>query len=135
MKKHIQSTFDISKNYMLSVAEAMPESSYNFKPSGDVWTFNELINHIAYGIQWWEANYVKLKETKWDQPSAKANKKETIQHLQKSFEALQETLTNVKLTDEIVKGFYSTFDHISHHRGQATVFLRLKGITPPDYVF
>jgi len=135
MKKHIQSTLDISKNYMLAVAEAMPDNAYDFKPVAEVFTFNELINHISYGIQWWEANYVKLKETKWDPPSAKANKNETIKYLQANFQALQESLDNAKLTDEIVKGFYSTLDHVSHHRGQATVFLRLKGITPPDYVF
>jgi uncharacterized damage-inducible protein DinB len=135
MKKHIQSTLEISKNYMLAVAEAMPENSFDFKPTNDVYTFNELINHISYGIQWWEANYIKLKETKWDPPSAKANNQETIKHLQLCFDALQESLNNVKLNDEIVKGFYSTFDHISHHRGQATMHLRLKGVTPPDYVF
>ena len=135
MKKHIQSTLDISKNYMLAVADAMPENLYNFKPTDEVYSFNELINHIAYGIQWWEANYIKLKETKWDPLSAKANKKETIKYLQQCFDALQESLNSVKLNDEIVKGFYSSFDHISHHRGQATVHLRLNGITPPDYVF
>jgi uncharacterized damage-inducible protein DinB len=135
MKKHIQSTLDISKNYMLAVAEAMPENLYNFKPTNEVYAFNELINHIAYGIQWWEANYIKLKETKWDPPSAKANRKESLKYLQQCFEALQETLNNVKLNDEIVKGFYSIFDHISHHRGQATIHLRLNGITPPEYVF
>ncbi|HEY3429898.1 MAG TPA: DinB family protein [Cyclobacteriaceae bacterium] len=135
MKKYIQSTLDISKNYMVAVAEAMPENLYDTKPTEEVWTFNELINHIAYGIHWWEANYVKLKETKWDPPSAKAGKKETIKYLQQSFEDLQKTLNNEKLTDESVKGFYSTFDHISHHRGQATMHLRLKGITPPEYVF
>ena len=135
MKKYIQSTLDISKNYMLAVAEAMPENLYNFKPTNEVYTFNELINHIAYGIQWWEANYIKLKETKWDPPSAKANKKETIKQLQKSFQSLEETLNNEKLTDERVKGFYSTLDHVSHHRGQATLHLRLNGITPPEYAF
>lgn len=135
MKKYIQSTLDISKTYMLAVAEAMPENLYNSKPVPEVYTFIELINHIAYGMQWWEANYVKLKETAWEPPSAKASKKETIKHLQQCFEALQETLDNTKLTDETVKGFYSTFDHISHHRGQATMHLRLNGITPPDYVF
>lgn len=135
MKKHIQSTLDISKNYMLAVADAMPEKLYSFKPTNEVYTYNELINHIAYGIQWWEANYIKLKETKWDPSSAKANKKETIKYLQQCFDALQESLNSAKLNDEIVKGFYSTFDHISHHRGQATIHLRLNGITPPDYVF
>lgn len=135
MKKHIQSTFDITKNYMLAVAEAMPENSYEFKPVAEVWTFNELINHIAYGIQWWEANYVKMTETAWNPPASKAGKKETIKNLQQCFAALQETLSKITLNDDTVKGFYSTFEHIAHHRGQATVYLRLKGITPPDYIF
>jgi uncharacterized damage-inducible protein DinB len=28
---------------------------------------------------------------------------------------------------------YRLLDHVAHHRGQAIVYLRLKGITPPDY--
>ena len=38
------------------------------------------------------------------------------------------------------KGIFSTMDvmlgvmiHMTHHRGQAEVYLRLKGITPPEY--
>ena len=30
---------------------------------------------------------------------------------------------------------WSYFTHTSHHRGQAEVYLRVKGIKPPDYVF
>lgn len=135
MKKHIQTTFDITKNYMLAVAEAMPENSYDYKPVAEVFTFNELMNHIAYGIQWWEGNYVKQTEIAWNPPAPKSGKKETIKNLQQCFAALQETINKTTLSDEIVKGIYSTFEHIAHHRGQATVFLRLKGVTPPDYVF
>lgn len=135
MKKHIQSTLDITKNYMLAVAEAMPENSYDFKPVAEVWTYNDLINHIAYGIQWWEANYVKMTETAWNPPAPKSGKKESIKNLQQCFSGLQETLNKTSLTEDHVKGLYSTFEHIAHHRGQATVYLRLKGITPPDYVF
>jgi len=31
--------------------------------------------------------------------------------------------------------YWSYFTHTAHHRGQAEVYLRLKGIKPPDYVF
>jgi uncharacterized damage-inducible protein DinB len=135
MKTNILSTLEISKNYTLAIADAMPDNLYNFKPTGEVMTYNELMNHMAYGIQWWEANYVKQVETKWDPPAAKNNKKDSIKNLQQCFGALQESINREKLTDEKVKGFFSTMEHIAHHRGQATVHLRLNGITPPEYIF
>ena len=30
--------------------------------------------------------------------------------------------------------FYLTRDHVTHHRGQMVVYLRLKGLEPPQYV-
>ncbi len=48
---------------MLAVATAMPDNGYGFKPAEEVWDFRELIHHIAYGIQWWEDNYIKGKKT------------------------------------------------------------------------
>ncbi|MEM6517680.1 MAG: DinB family protein, partial [Bacteroidota bacterium] len=27
-----------------------------------------------------------------------------------------------------------TIDHVTHHRGQATIYLRMNGIKPPDYI-
>lgn len=135
MKTYITSTLENSRNYTLAVAEAMPENLYNFKPTAEVWTFNELINHIAYGIQWWEDNFVKKTETKWNPPAAKINKKETIKYLQQCYQHLQETLRNEKLTDDTLKGFNATIDHVTHHRGQAVLHLRLNGIATPEYVF
>lgn len=75
MKETLLSTLENSRNYTLAVAEAMPESSYNFKPAGGGWNFRELMHHIAYGIQWWEENYIKGNEITWDQPPAKTAKK------------------------------------------------------------
>jgi uncharacterized damage-inducible protein DinB len=31
--------------------------------------------------------------------------------------------------------FWGGFTHAAHHRGQAEVYLRLKGVTPPSYKF
>ena len=61
MTEHVLSTLDNSRKYTLAVADAMPESGYNTRPSEEVWDFRELLHHIAYGIQWWEDNYIHGK--------------------------------------------------------------------------
>lgn len=43
----IQRTFDVFSNYILMAAEMMPESSYGFRPTPDVRTFGEQINHAT----------------------------------------------------------------------------------------
>jgi len=89
----------------------------------------------CYGIEWWENNFIQGKKVEWDQPPAKSNKKEVIAYLNKAYTSLKDTIGKGKLADDAVKGFYTTLDHITHHRGQAIVYLRCKGITPPEYVY
>ena len=135
MKEHLAITLENSKNYTLAVAELMPEKDYNFKPVDSIWNFRELLHHIAYGIEWWQDNYINDKKTAWDQPPAKANKKEVIAYLNKTYASLKDAINKPRLPGKAVEGFYATLDHISHHRGQATVYLRCKDITPPAYVY
>jgi uncharacterized damage-inducible protein DinB len=135
MKEQLLATLENSKSYTLAVAELMPENAYNFKPAGAGWNFRELLHHIAYGIQWWEDNFIKGKKVDWDQPAAKVNKKDVIAYLNKAYASLKDTISKEKLTDEAVKGFHATIDHITHHRGQAVLYLRCNGITPPEYVY
>jgi uncharacterized damage-inducible protein DinB len=133
MKEQLSATLENSKTYTLAVANLMPEKDYEFKPVNEIWNFRELLHHIAYGIEWWEDNYIKDKKTEWDQPPAIANKKEVIAYLNKAFASLKDTISKNKLSNEAINGFHATLDHITHHRGQATIYLRGKGITPPAY--
>lgn len=135
MKEQIISTLQTSRVYTLAVAEAMPENSYDFKPAAAGWHFRELLHHIAYGIQWWEQNYILKTETAWEQPPARRNKQEVIKYLNDAFSSLEKAAGKQKLTDDVVKGFHATLDHITHHRGQAVVYLRCHGITPPEYTY
>jgi uncharacterized damage-inducible protein DinB len=135
MKEQLLTTLESSQNYTLAVAEAMPESAYNFKPAGGGWNFRELMHHIAYGIQWWEENHIKGNEVPWDQPPAKNSKQEIINYLNTAYSSVKNTLGKRKLTDDAVNGFHATIDHTTHHRGQAVVYLRCNGITPPDYTY
>ena len=135
MKEHLSTVLENSKNYTLAVANLMTEKDYEFKPTGEVWNFRELLHHIAYGIEWWEDNYIKDKKTEWNQPPARHSKQEVIAYLNKAYASLRDTIGKGKLSTEAVKGFHATIDHITHHRGQATIYLRCKGITPPAYVY
>ena len=92
MTEHVLSTLDNSRKYTLAVADAMPESGYNTRPSEEVWDFMELLHHIAYGIQWWEDNYIQGKKTGWDPPPVKATKKEVMEYLENAYSSLKKTM-------------------------------------------
>jgi uncharacterized damage-inducible protein DinB len=133
MKEFLITTLENSKTYTLAVAELMPEKEYEFKPAETIWNFRELLHHIAYGIEWWESNFIKGKNVEWDQPAPKATKKEVIAYLNKAYASVKETISQGKPGNDAIKGFHATMDHITHHRGQATIYLRCKGFTPPAY--
>jgi uncharacterized damage-inducible protein DinB len=124
-----------SRSYTLAVAEAMPIKLDNYKPAADVWTFREQLHHIAYGIEWWNDNFVKGIKTAWAPPAASKSRKEVLGYLNQAYDSLKETLTSAPLNDDRVKGFHATIDHITHHRGQCIVYLRINSVAPPEYTY
>ena len=135
MKAQLLSTIENSMGYTLAVAEAMPEDRYNFRPSSSVWNFLELMNHITYGIKWYSENYIQKIETTWEPPAPHETKEATIKSLEQSFVALKKDLDGIELNEDRIHGVYSTLDHITHHRGQATTYLRCNDIKPADYIY
>ena len=135
MKEQLTSLLENSKQNTLNEANAMPEKDYVFRPVKEVWSFGELLHHIAYGIEWWEANFVKGTKTEWAPPASVTGKKEVIAYLNNAYGALATTISQPGLSAEAVAGFHATLDHITHHRGQATTYLRCNGIAAPDYMY
>lgn len=135
MKEQLLETLKNSRNYTLSVAEAMPQGSYDFKPSAEVWNYGEQMNHIAYGITWCIENYINGREVAWNEPPAKDTREDNIAYLNEVYDALKSTVENQEITGNAAHGFYATIDHITHHRAQAVIYLRCNGITPPGYIY
>lgn len=135
MKAQLLSTLENSRQYTLGVADLMPETQYGFKPAKDVMSFGELMDHIAYGIHWWEENYVKMKELEWAPPAPVKNKAALQASLDTAYQSLKKTINTQELGEAAVNGFHSTLHHIAHHRGQAITYLRCKDIAPPEYVY
>lgn len=135
-----------AKAYTLKVAAMMPEKDYNFKPVADEITFGEQLLHIAQNMNWLSATYL-LGSKQHSKSDAKLSGKQTIINILSatydSVLAVHSRLTTKQL-DETVPFFAGPMtrrqvlilmhDHQTHHVGQLIVYLRLKGIKPPEYV-
>ncbi|MDB4902353.1 MAG: damage-inducible protein DinB [Mucilaginibacter sp.] len=143
MVKEWQRAKDYSKAYL----DAMPADGYAFKPTPEIRSFAQQMLHLADG------NYglVGVASGK-PNPLGKASDEKTIEPTKEAVtkavmdsydwvintlqgmtpEQLQET---VKFANQDITRsgmFGKAFEHQTHHRGQTTVYLRLKGVTPPN---
>ena len=134
-----------AKEYTLKMAELMPEEYYDFKPVPEEMSFKQQLLHIADNIEWLCSSYLFVpKESKID--TAVKSKAAVIKILSDAYDMGTTAHHNLsdKQLDEIVPFFAGPMtrrqilillhDHQSHHLGQLIVYLRLKGIKPPDYI-
>jgi hypothetical protein len=145
-----------SGEFTLAVAKSMPAESYNFRPSPEEMSFGQLMAHIA-GINVNAcANASGLarpafpaKITEWakDPLKIEIDKDTVVLFMSDSFAFCNQAVAAMtpERLDKVVgpparnmTGFewlWAYFTHTAHHRGQAEVYLRVKGLKPPDYVF
>ena len=152
MREFIQD-WQISKQFTLDVANAMPAELYDFKPNPDEMTFGEQMIHIAV------ANIFRFQQISGVRPSfpfdlgnlPPSDKTSATKFLEQSFDFViavlpQITAEQLKRTFHIPswKGrndpdaramILNMFVHTAHHRAQCEVYMRVKGIKPPDYTF
>ena len=143
--------WQISKQFTLEVAEKMPESDYGFKATPAEMSFGGLMVHIADSsvYRFWQLSGAK-PPYKPAQEEAKLSKAEILDRLVKSFDYVIQVLPTLTPDqwDKSMKVDWkgrpeatgrqmalNMFVHVAHHRAQAEVYLRLKGIAPPTYTF
>ena len=135
-----------AKLYALKMAELMPEEYYDFKPVPEEMSFREQLLHIAQNMQWLSTSYFFQDKNKIGKNTDMKDKASVIKVLSDAYDmglAAHKSITSKQL-DEMVDFFAGPMtrrqililmhDHQSHHLGQIIVYLRLKGIKPPDYV-
>ncbi|ULC58377.1 DinB family protein [Flaviramulus sp. BrNp1-15] len=140
-----------SRKYLVLVAETMPEEKYNFKASPESLTFAENLMHIGYAIDWHSQSLLGGRESRdWKTDTVfkvdNKSKEEMISIIDKTFD---ETIKLIKHFDTTQlenkldyfgldrtkrQIFLLLADHITHHRGQMLVYMRLNGLVPPRYV-
>ena len=135
-----------AKTYTLQVAEAMPEEFYDYRPTDDQMSFRDQLLHIQGNMMWLSTSYLGIKKPEKSMSAGADSKEQVLKVLNEGFtlaEAAINQLTAENL-DETVQFFAGPMhkrqiltlmnDHLTHHRGQLIVYLRLKGIKPPRYL-
>ena len=124
----------------VAVAKAMPPDQYGFRRDPESMDFGQLMSHIA------TTNYQFCAGLKDSVPPAlpsPAEKGAVVKFLADSFEYCSTVISN--LTDAQLDAVHNSPDgrlpgrevllamyvHVAHHRGQAEIYLRVKGIRPP----
>ena len=135
-----------SKNYLLAIAEAMPEENYNFKPTERQMSFKEQLLHIKENMTWLSNSYFTEIEYKREKTDTSISKTETVNLLENAFDSVIEIIENtndadLKKTVDFFAGPKSKLqilnllqDHVTHHRGQLIVYLNLNNIKPPSFI-
>ncbi|RKR07010.1 putative damage-inducible protein DinB [Maribacter vaceletii] len=140
-----------SKEYLILVAETMPEDKYTFKATPESMSFAENLMHIAWAMDWHSQSLMgERKARDWNTDTElkvdAKSKKEMIATVEKTFAITTEFISkfDVNKLDERLDYFGANrtkrqillllTDHITHHRGQMLVYMRLNKLKPPRYV-
>ncbi len=134
-----------SKNYLIAIAEEMPEVFYDFKPTERQMSFKEQLMHIKGNMDWLSNTYFTDIEYKREKKELPKTKTETINELETAFDDVIKIIENspdesLTETVDFFAGPKSKLqilnllqDHVTHHRGQIIVYLNLNNIEPPKY--
>src|ERR1700735_3408839 len=133
-----------SKTLTLKVAEAMPPENYDYKPFLDARSFGGELQHLGQAEGYYVGMFRKGRAPA--APKADTSKTATVQYLTAVFDwsiGVVGQLTTADLTKSFNPGrgasmtgldvLYQAMIHTAHTRGYAEMYLRNKGVTPPEY--
>lgn len=140
-----------SRKYLILVAATMPEDKYEFKATPEALSFAENLMHIGFAIDWHSQSLLGGREPRDYRTDTvfkvgNKSKEEMIAIIDKTFDETIKLINQFDTThfdDELDyfglnrtkrQIFLLLADHITHHRGQMLVYMRLKGLVPPRYV-
>jgi len=153
--KALEQHWKTSGELTLAVARAMPAESYDFRSNPEEMSFGELMVHISganIGACAYASGLPRPAAPAAIAPALKDEKltpakNDVIPFMTEAFDFCNKavaSMTPEKLSAVVGPGsrkmtgfewLWAYFTHTAHHRGQAEIYLRLKGITPPTYEF
>src|SRR4051812_17409307 len=129
----------------LSLARAIPEEKFSWRPQEGVRSFGEVFSHLA-GANYMFSNFIGGKLPDGVNPhveKASPQKADITEKLRKSFAHARRVVMNMQDSDldREVKMFgnmvserqvlFVMANHAHEHLGQAIAYARMNGITPP----
>lgn len=135
-----------SSTYLLTMAESIPEESYNYKPTERQMSVAEQLLHIRKNMLWLGSTYFNQNGVEVNTTEPKpANKAQVIRALKEAFGTVEQLVASSN--EEMLTGEVEFFagpksrlqilnllqDHVTHHRGQLIVYMNLLDLEPPRY--
>jgi uncharacterized damage-inducible protein DinB len=148
LKAQLVRDWERAKVYTKAYLDAMPEDGVNFKPTPEIRSFAEQMLHLSQGTVGLtsagtgKANIFQGKNL--EKADSLKNKAALTKTVMEAYDFAIEAVKSMDVSkfDEVVKrgNFEITrlawvmkaFEHQTHHRGQCTIYIRLKGVTPPN---
>jgi len=131
--------------YTIECAEAMPADKYDYKPTEEARTFRAQLLHMVGNMMWLSSDYLEANKYGKDIKDQSLSKDEVLAILRETFQLSTEAVKNFpedRMT-EVVEFFAGPMeiqqimmlmtDHMTHHRGQILVYLRLNEVKAPRY--
>ena len=146
---HLVADFERGKALSLAYVDAMPEDQFNFKPTPETMSFAEQMLHTAMGTFGLSSNgsgtqnpYAGKNLMQDENMHSKAEVRRLLEESYDYAIAGIKGMDPAQFEEVVERGpfkvtrlgwMHKTKEHINHHRGQTAVYLRLAGVTPPQY--
>jgi uncharacterized damage-inducible protein DinB len=135
-----------AKVYTKEYLDKMPDDGYAFKPTPEIRSFAQQMLHLADGNYFLVSTGISKPNPRGENSAEKTvapTKEAVTKAVMDSYDWVISTLQamtpaqmqeTIKFANQDISRsgmFGKAFEHQTHHRGQTTVYLRLKGLTPP----
>lgn len=147
LREELVEAYKSSERMTMVTAGQMPDEHYFFKYTPEAMSFSEQFRHcIVFNCSQladktsWENPYRDIKlPVQMPREDLLAELKNFYKHMRMAIKGMpaEEFFKEVGFGGEKIpvwRFFYALENHIVHHRGQAMVYLRLKGTIPVGYV-
>jgi uncharacterized damage-inducible protein DinB len=138
-----------AKAYTKEYLDAMPKDKYSFRAHDSVRSFAQQMLHLSQGniglvSNGTGAQRLPLAARNLERSAGAQSADSVIYFVMASYDYAIESITNMdasKLFERFGRGNFNetrfswinkAFEHQGHHRGQATIYIRLLGIKPPN---
>ncbi len=137
-----------ARDYTKEYLDAMPDDGINFKPTAEIRSFAEQMLHLSNANYNFAARAFGVDNPMQGKRLEQLDELKTKSALTKtvidSYDFMINTIkaqTDAKLDEQIAFAgmnrpksavLAASFEHQTHHRGQTTIYLRMKGVKPPN---
>ncbi|HYF30325.1 MAG TPA: DinB family protein [Chitinophagaceae bacterium] len=148
LRAQLLKDWERAKAYTKEYLDAMPEDGINYKPTPEIRSFAEQMLHLSQGNVGLSSNasgkpriYQGQNLEKMEEFKTKASLTKVVMEC---YDFVIDGIRNADVTkwsEKVKRGNFDetrlawlnkAFEHQTHHRGQTTIYLRMKGVTPPN---